>query len=84
MAMPLTFGHGKKHLSTVLVLLMLQAFLTHTVLPLCDQVYQQVRAQLATRQTLFDDLRALTRYLFFANWDDLLAFMLAQLEPAPD
>ncbi len=49
---------------------MLPAFLTHTVLPLCNQVYQQVRA--------------LTRYLFFANRDDLLAFMLAQPEPAPD
>ena len=78
------FGHGKQSLSTVLVTLMLLAFLTHTILQLCDSAYQQVRLRLATRKTFFDDLRALTRYLFFATWDDLLAFMLTQLEPAPD
>ena len=78
------FGHGKQHLSTVLVALMLLAFLTHTVLQLCDHTYQQLRLRLATRKTFFDDIRALTRYLFFASWDDLLAFMLSQLEPAPD
>jgi hypothetical protein len=78
------FGHGKQSLSTVLVTLMLLAFLTHTVLQLCDHAYQQVRLLLATRKTFFDDLRALTRYLFFASWDDLLEFMLTHLEPAPD
>ena len=63
------------------VTLMLLAFLLHTVLQLCDQAHQQVRLRLATRKTFFDDLRALTRYLFFASWDDLLAFMLSQLTP---
>jgi hypothetical protein len=68
----------------VLVTLMLLAFLTHTVLQLCDHAYQQVRLLLATRKTFFDDLRALTGYLFFASWDALLDFMLTHLEPAPD
>ena len=68
----------------MLVLLILLAFLIHTVLQLCDLAYQQLRLRLATRKTCFDDVRALTRYLCFASWDDLLAFMLTQLEPAPD
>ena len=78
------FGHGKQHLSTLLVQLMLLAFLTHTILQLCDPVYQNLRAQLGTRKTFFDDIRALTRYLFFPSCDDLLDFMLTHLEPAPD
>lgn len=78
------FGHGQQHLSNVLVLLMLLAFLTHTVLQLSDAAYQQLRLRLATRKTFFDDIRALTRYLFFPSWDDLLTFMLTHLEPAPD
>ena len=78
------FGHGKQSLSTVLVTLMLLAFLTHTIMQLCDSAYQQLRLRLATRKTFFDDLRALTRYLFFASWDDLLEFMLTHLGPAPD
>jgi hypothetical protein len=77
------FGHGQQHLASVLLMLLLLAFLFHTVLQLCDQKYQRLRAELATRQTFFDDLRALTRYLFFDSWEHLLDFMFTQLEIAP-
>ena len=56
------------------------AFLYHTVLDLCDARYRQVRAELVTRQTFFNDLQALTRYLFFPSWPALLQFMAAGLE----
>lgn len=78
------YGHGQKYLSTVLVTLTLLAFLCHTVLQLVDRPYQRLRAELATRRTFFDDLRALTRYLFFESWDHLVTFMIAGLELAPD
>jgi len=74
------FGHGAQYLSMILVLLNLLAFLFHTVLDLCDQVYQRLRTHLRVRKTFFNDLRALTRYLFFASWDDMLTFMYVQLE----
>jgi hypothetical protein len=77
------FGHGQQHLASVLLMLILLAFLFHTVLQLCDQTYQCVRAKLATRKTFFDDIRALTRYLFFQSWEHLLDFMFTQLELAP-
>ena len=32
----------------------------------------------------FDDLRALTRYLYFASWQQLLTFMYQQLDLAPE
>jgi hypothetical protein len=50
------------------------AFLFHTLLDLTDQKYQLVR------QTFFDDLRALTSYIFFDSWNNLLDFMILGLE----
>jgi len=76
------YGHGKQYLSAVLLTLNLLAFLFHTVLGWADQKYQLVRQALAARQTFFQDLQALTRYLLFESWDQLLDFMLRGLEIA--
>ena len=78
------YGHGKKHLSTVLIMLILLAFLCHTALQLCDRSYQRVRVELATRRTFFNDLRALTRYHFFESWKHLISFMVEGLDMVPD
>ncbi len=77
------YGHGKQHLSTVLLTLLLLAFLVHTVLHLSCLVYQAIRQALGPRRTFFNDLRALTRYLYFPSWDELLTFMYQQLELPP-
>jgi hypothetical protein len=77
------YGHGKQHLSSVLLTLLLLAFLFHTVLHLSCLVYQAIRQTLVTRRTFFNDLRALTRYLYFPSWDQLLTFMYQQLELPP-
>jgi hypothetical protein len=77
------YGHGYQYLSTVLAMLILLAFLCHTVLQLADSKYQRVRAELGPRRTFFDDIRALTRYLFFESWEHLLDFMIAGLERSP-
>jgi hypothetical protein len=76
-------GHGSCNLSAVLLLLLLLAFLCHTALQLANDAYQQVRAALGARKTFFDDIRALTRYLFFESWEHLLDFMMVQLERRP-
>lgn len=78
------FGHGKKHLSSVLATLIILAFLFHTILEKFDARYQLLREYLSTRKMFFDDIRALTRYLCFESWQKLLEFMLEQLEiPLP-
>lgn len=74
------FGHGKKHLASLLLAFNLLAFLFHTVLELMDEKYKLVRAELPTRKTFFDDLRALTRYMYFPSWDAMLTFMMRGLE----
>lgn len=72
------FGHGQKHLAKLLFCLNLLAYLFHTTLDLVHLTYQQVRSLLVTRQTFFNDLRALTRYLWFESWQTLLEFMLSE------
>jgi hypothetical protein len=78
------YGHGSQNLSMILLSFLLLAFLCHTVLQLADATYQRIRAALVTRKEFFDDIRALTRYLYFESWEALLAFMATQLQLAPD
>lgn len=77
------FGHGKKYLSQLLATFNLLAFLFHTVLEINDQNYELLRSVLPTRQTFFDDIRALTRYMYFPTWKAMLIFMLRGLEIEP-
>jgi len=77
------FGHGKKHLSTLMLTLNLLAFLFHTVLEITDKKYKLIRDELPTRKTFFDDIRALTKYMYFESWDSLLIFMIRGLELDP-
>jgi hypothetical protein len=74
------FGHGKQHLASFLATLNILSLLFHTALERLDQKYAVLRAHLPTRKTFFEDLRALTRYLYFDSWDHLLTFMLEGLE----
>ena len=73
------FGHGEKHLSSLLATFNLLAFLFHTLLDLMDARYRCIRGFLP-RKRFFNDLRTLTCYLCFDSWDALLAFMIEKLE----
>ena len=77
------FGHGQQYLSAVMLSLNLLAFLFHTVLEWSDDKYALLRRVLARRQTFFDDIRALTRYMVFDSWDHLIDFMLQGLKLQP-
>ena len=77
------FGHGQHYLSAFLLRLNLLAFLFHTVLEWSDDQYALLRRVLARRQTFFEDIRALTRYMVFDSWDHLMHFMIQGLELPP-
>jgi hypothetical protein len=77
------FGHGSQHLAAFLLTLNLLAFLFHTVLDLTDAKYKLLRNTLRVRKTFFDDLRALTRYLYFESWEHLMDFMIVNLKLTP-
>jgi hypothetical protein len=74
------FGHGKENLSNLLLTMNLLAFLFHTVLEIFDLRYATLRKAVGRRQTFFSDIRALTRYMCFESWDELMRFMLRGLK----
>ena len=74
------FGHGKQYLSATMLSLNLLAFLFHTVLEWSDEHYALLRKVLARRQTFFEDIRALTRYMVFESWYHLMDFMMKGLK----
>jgi hypothetical protein len=74
------FGHGKQYLAQTLLALNVLAFLFHTVLELLDARVALLRATLPCRDTFFQHLSALTQYLPFDGWQQLLQFMLRGLQ----
>jgi hypothetical protein len=76
------FGHGKQHLASVLATLNLLAFACHTACDLADRAWKAARRELVTRQGFFQTLTALTAYVVFASWRDLLDAM-AFARPMP-
>jgi len=77
------FGHGKKHLSSLLAAMNMLALLTHTFLHYCDDAYRLIRATLPTRKTFFEHIRALTYYHCFPSWEALMDFMMRGLVIGP-
>ncbi len=73
------FGHGSKHLSSTLTTLIILAYLLHTVLDFYD-VYYRTLKDFLPRKTLFNDIKALTKYMPFESWRHLLEFMIKGLE----
>jgi len=60
--------HAQGQSRALLLSLNLVAFLFHTVLEWGDERYALLRRVLARRQTFFNDIRALTRYMVFDGW----------------
>jgi hypothetical protein len=77
------FGHGKKHLASLLMTLNLLAFGLHTLLELADQSYRLIRAAVGPRRRFFQHLEALTTYLYFETWERLMDFMMRGLKIGP-
>jgi hypothetical protein len=77
------FGHGKQHLSSLLATMNLLAFGLHTWLGLADESYRLIRAAVGPRQTFFQHFQALTTYVQFETWAQLMDFMMRGLEIGP-
>jgi hypothetical protein len=74
------FGHGKNKLSALFAAMNILAFLFHTVLQYTDKKYRLIWDNLPSRKTFFEDIRALTRYICFESFQDLMNFMIRGLE----
>ena len=76
------FGHGKQYLAALLVTLNLLAFAMHTVADVGEDVWRRARDKAGSRRQFFHDLAALTTFLLFSSWDDLIE-TLAFAKPPP-
>lgn len=74
------FGHGSTHLAETLATLMILAFLLHTLLDLYDDRYRMLREERGRRTRFFEELGTLLGYLYFSGWEELMRFMIIQLE----
>jgi hypothetical protein len=74
------FGHGQQYLSAMMLSLNLLAFLFHTVLEWSEDQYALLRQVIARRQSFFNDIQALMRYMVFDDWHHLMDFMIRGLE----
>ena len=77
-----SFGHSKKNLSAILVSLNLLAFAIHTVCDIGDELWRAARTRFGPHYNFFNKLAAITIYLIFPSWDDLL-LTLAFAKPPP-
>src|SRR6266581_4052457 len=67
-----SFGHGKRQLAAILVTLNLLAFAIHTVCDIADERWRSARQKHASRSQFFSNLAAITTFLIFPSWEDLL------------
>ncbi len=73
------YGHGKKFLSTILCLLMLLAFLVDQIQGMTCGLFQAVKKQAGSFQTLWEDTRVLFKFTELASWEYLYHFMLYRM-----
>jgi len=80
------YGHGQQHLSVVLAMLMMLAFLLDQVQSLCDPLFQAVREKFSSLRLVWDHVRSHFRHFEFASMEHLHAVILSETAkglPAP-
>ena len=77
-----SFGHGKQHLAALLVSLNLLAFAFHTVCDHGEALWRLARSKVSSRAQFFSSMVAITSYLIFSSWDELMQ-TLAFARPPP-
>jgi hypothetical protein len=77
-----SFGHGKQNLATLLVTLNLLAFACHTVCDQAEALWRLARSKVSSRAQFFSNLAAITTFLIFPAWHDLVQ-TLAYTKPPP-
>lgn len=70
------YGHGKKHLASLLATMNILAFLFHTILEFMDEKYRLLRNTVGSRATFFNDIRTLLKHLCFKSFERLMEFMI--------
>ena len=65
------YGHGRKHLSTILGMLMMLAFLVDQAQQRCCGLFQAALAKLGSKRSLWERIRGAFCWFKIASWKDL-------------
>ena len=74
------YGHGNKHLSSLLATMNILAYLFHTLQELMSKGYKKLRKQIPTRKMFFEHTRSILSYLVFTDWEVLMLWMIKGLD----
>jgi len=74
------FGHGYKHLSIVLALIMLLAFLIDQIIQARDKVFKIIESNVKTKKRLWNTRRALFSTTILHSFNDLLRKLASEYE----
>ena len=75
------FGHGKKTLASLLVVLNLLAFAMHNACDLAVAAWRDAKQKLGARTRLFEHIRTITAYLVFPSWASLFRSIRTGVPP---
>ncbi|MDQ6962664.1 MAG: hypothetical protein Q9M28_09085 [Mariprofundaceae bacterium] len=76
------FGHGKKHLATVMAHIMLLAFLIDQVQALSCEMFQQAVVESKSKIRFWFSVRAVFTEMYVESWEDMYrAFIYGRQAP---
>lgn len=78
------YGHGKRHLASLLAAMNILAFLFHTMLEFMNKKYKLLRFLIGRRDCFFNDFRALVKFVCFKSFNSMLDFMIEGLKKPHD
>ena len=77
------FGHGHQHLTTVLMHLMMLAFLIDQIQQRCCYLFQQALKTMGSKTRFWRKLRERFNTLFITDWEALYLSLAYKLKPGP-
>ena len=77
------YGHGEQHLSVVLMMLMMLAFLVDQTQQLCCPVFQAAWKKLGTKRHLWEKIRTYFVAFVFDSLTALLTALVRGIAPQP-
>lgn len=77
------FGHGYKHLSTVLAMLMFLAFLVDQVQETCCEFFQKALKKLKRKKYLWEKMRTIFGMFLLPSWQEFYEILAQTIKPIP-
>lgn len=77
------YGHGKKHLISVLLIMMMLAFLIDQVQELANESFQKGMIKCETRRKFWDKLGCIFKYFHIKDWDTLFLSIIGLVPQEP-